>query len=170
MSRTVSFNGGIRSFEEARLPIMDRGFLFSDGVYEVSAVLDGKLVDNDAHLIRLDRSLSEIQIQSPYSSAEWTTYENDLIRRNGLTEGVVYIQVTRGVAERGFTFSRELTPTVVMFTQVMRFVGAPLRKKAPPSSRFRISAGSDATSNPWDCWRKCSPSSRPPTRAPPRSS
>jgi D-alanine transaminase len=129
MSRIVFLNGAFVPAEDARLSIMDRGFLFSDGIYEVSAVLDGRLVDNDAHLARLDRSLGEIGITSPYSHAEWTAFQADLVRRNGLAEGIVYIQVTRGVAERAFTFARDLTPTVVMFTQVMRLIGAPLAEK-----------------------------------------
>lgn len=126
MSRIVFLNGEFLPEESARLPIMDRGFLFSDGVYEVSAVLDGRLVDNDAHLARLDRSLGELGIPQPFTREEWTGFQTNLIERNGLTEGVVYLQVTRGVAERAFTFARDLRPTTVMFTQVMRFVGAPL--------------------------------------------
>ncbi len=126
MSRIVFLNGSFVPFEEAKIPVMDRGFLFADGVYEVSAVLDGKLIDNDAHIGRLARSLGELQIPMPYTPAEWTGFEEGLIARNALTEGVVYIQVTRGVAERDFGFARDLTPTVVMFTQVKRFIGAPL--------------------------------------------
>ena len=63
---------------------MDRGFLFADGIYEVSAVVNGRSVDNEAHLARLDRSLSEIRIPNPYSAAEWTRLEEGLVRRNGL--------------------------------------------------------------------------------------
>jgi len=126
MSRIVFLNGAFLPFEAARLPVMDRGFLFADGVYEVSAVLDGKLVDNEAHLARLERSLGELGITPPYTSAEWIGFQTELIRRNELSEGVVYLQVTRGVAERAFTFAPDLVPTTVMFTQVMRLIGAPL--------------------------------------------
>ena len=77
----------VRAHDEARIPIMDRGFLFADGVYEVCAVLNGQLVDNDAHLARLGRSLQEIRIANPYPAAEWTRLEGELVRRNELVEG-----------------------------------------------------------------------------------
>ena len=117
MSRIVFVNGSFVPFEEARISIMDRGFLFADGIYEVSAVLNGALVDHEAHLARLDRSLGEIRITNPYTAAEWTRLCQELVRRNGLGEGLVYMQVTRGVAERDFSFPKSGTPTVVMFTQ-----------------------------------------------------
>ena len=118
MSRTVFLNGSFVPYEDAKLPIMDRGFLFADGIYEVAAVLDGRLVDNAAHLARLDRSLGEIRIENPYSAAEWARLEEELVRRNSLREGLVYMEVTRGVAEREFGFPPAGTkPTVVMFTQ-----------------------------------------------------
>ncbi len=118
MSRTVFLNGSFVPFEEAKISVMDRGFLFADGIYEVAAVLDGRLVDNEAHLARLDRSLGEIRIANPYSAAEWTRLEEELVRRNGLREGLVYMEVTRGAAERDFGFpAADTPPTVVMFTQ-----------------------------------------------------
>jgi D-alanine transaminase len=98
MSRIVFVNGAFVPFEEAKVPVMDRGFLFADGIYEVSAVLNSRLVDNDAHLARLERSLQEIRIPNPYTAAEWTRLEEELVRRNGLVEGTVYMEVTRGVA------------------------------------------------------------------------
>jgi D-alanine transaminase len=125
MSRIVFVNGSFLPFEEARIPIMDRGFLFADGIYEVSAVLNSRLVDNDAHLARLDRSLGEIRIANPYTAQEWTRHEEELVRRNGLVEGVVYMEVTRGVAERDFAFPKDAKPTVVMFTQVKNITRAP---------------------------------------------
>jgi D-alanine transaminase len=124
MSRIVFVNGFV-PYEEARIPIMDRGFLFADGIYEVSAVLNSRLVDNDAHLARLDRSLKEIRIANPYSAQEWTRLEEELVRRNGLVEGVVYMEVTRGAAERDFAFPKDTKPTVVMFTQVKNISRAP---------------------------------------------
>jgi D-alanine transaminase len=125
MSRIVFVNGSFLPFEEASIPIMDRGFLFADGIYEVSAVLNSRLVDNDAHLARLDRSLKEIRIANPYTAQEWTRLEEELVRRNGLVEGVVYMEVTRGVAERDFAFPADAKPTVVMFTQVKNISRAP---------------------------------------------
>ena len=125
MSRTVYVNGAFVSFEQASLSIMDRGFLFADGIYEVSAVVNARLVDNEAHLARLDRSLKEIRIPNPYGAAEWTKLEEELVRRNGLVEGTVYMQVTRGAAERDFAFPKDAKPTVVMFTQPKTIVNAP---------------------------------------------
>jgi D-alanine transaminase len=117
MSRIVFINGSFVPYEEAKIPIMDRGFLFADGIYEVSAVLNGRLVDHEAHLARLDRSLHEIRIRNPYTAAQWTGLCQDLVNRNALPEGLVYMQVTRGVAERDFAFPKSAAPTVVMFTQ-----------------------------------------------------
>lgn len=125
MSRIVFMNGAFVPFDEAKIPIMDRGFLFGDGIYEVSAVLNSHLVDNEAHLARLDRSLREIRIENPYSAEEWTRHEEELVRRNGLVEGLVYMEVTRGVAERDFAFPKVATPTVVMFTQAKTIARAP---------------------------------------------
>jgi D-alanine transaminase len=125
MSRIVFLNGSFLPPEDARVPIMDRGFLFGDGVYEGVGVLDGRLVDNEAHLERLERSLREIRIDNPYSRAEWTRLEEDLVRRNGVTEGFLYLQVTRGVAERDFFFPQDGAPTVAMFTQSKAIADTP---------------------------------------------
>ncbi|MCJ2057676.1 D-amino-acid transaminase [Methylobacterium sp. J-048] len=127
MSRIVYLNGAFLPFEEARVPIMDRGFLFADGIYEVSAIIDGKLVDNAAHLARLDRSLGEIGIRNPHDAAGWERLQTELVARNGVREGLVYMQVTRGVAERDFAFPKAGTePTVVMFTQAKTVLANPL--------------------------------------------
>jgi D-alanine transaminase len=128
MSRTVFVNGSFLPYEDARIPIMDRGFLFADGIYEVAAVLRGRLVDNAAHLARLERSLGEIRIANPHSAAEWTQLEEELVRRNALDEGLVYMQVTRGVADRDFAFPADVPPTVVMFTQPKSMVDSPLAR------------------------------------------
>ena len=128
MGRSVFLNGEVVPFAEARIPIMDRGFLFADGIYEVGAVLDGGLVDNAAHLARLDRSLAEIAVANPYSALEWRHHQCGLVRRNGLDQGVVYIQVTRGVAERDFAYPPDLPPTVLMFTQARNLLDSPLAR------------------------------------------
>lgn len=126
-ARIVYLNGEFLPFAEARVPIMDRGFLFADGIYEVSAILDGRLVDNAAHLARLDRSLGEIGIRNPHATEEWIALQTDLVARNGVTEGLVYMQVTRGVAERDFAFpSADTPPTVMMFTQAKTVSANPL--------------------------------------------
>jgi D-alanine transaminase len=125
MSRIVFLNGSFLPYEEAKVPVMDRGFLFADGVYEGFGVLGGRIVDNEAHLERLERSLREVRIPNPYSRDEWTRLEEDLVRRNGLMEGFLYLQVTRGVAERDFVFPKDATPTVLMFTQARSIVHSP---------------------------------------------
>ena len=129
MERIVFLNGSFVALHEARVPVMDRGFLFADGVYEVSAVLRGALVDNEAHLARLDRSLTEIGVNNPYSPEQWSRLQEELVHRNALQEGTVYIQVTRGVAERNFVPRADLIPTVVMFTQAMQIVASPVAAK-----------------------------------------
>ena len=126
MSRTVYVNGSFVPFEQATIPLMDRGFLFADGIYEVSAVINGRLIDNEPHLARLDRSLKEIRISNPYSAAEWTRLEEEIVARNRLEEGLVYMQVTRGAAEREYVFPKDATPTVVMFTQPKNMIASPL--------------------------------------------
>ena len=126
MSRTAFVNGSFVPFEEAAIPITDRGFLFADGIYEVSAVLNGRLVDSDAHLARLDRSLREIRIPNPFSAQGWTELQEELVSRNDLAEGLVYMQVTRGAAERDFAFPKDARPTVVMFTQAKTITRSPL--------------------------------------------
>ena len=110
MARIVYVNGEFMPYEDAKIPIMDRGFLFADGIYEVSAVLGSRLVDNEAHLARLDRSLGEIRIANPYTAQEWTRLEEELVRRNNVAEGLVYMEVTRGVAERADAFGEQQQP------------------------------------------------------------
>ncbi len=132
MTRIVYVNGSFIPFEEARISIMDRGFLFADGIYEVSAVLDGKLVDNEAHLARLERSLGEIRIELPMPLADFVPLQEQLIEKNGLEEGIVYIEVSRGVAERDFPFPKDVKPTVVMFTQPKNIVANPKAETGVP--------------------------------------
>ncbi|MGF9761416.1 D-amino-acid transaminase [Microvirga sp. 0TCS3.31] len=125
MSRIVFLNGSFLPIEEAKVPFMDRGFMFGDGVYEGIGVLDGQLIDNEAHLERLERSLAEVRIRNPYSRAEWTSLQEEIVRRNGMAEGFIYFQVTRGVAERDFFFPENAEPTVAMFTQGKAIADAP---------------------------------------------
>ncbi|NIX76149.1 D-amino-acid transaminase [Microvirga terricola] len=125
MSRIVFLNGSFLPIEEAKVSFMDRGFLFGDGVYEGVGVLGGRLIDNEAHLTRLERSLREIRISNPYTREEWTRLQEELARRNGMTEGFIYFQVTRGVAERDFVFPEGAAPTVAMFTQAKSIANAP---------------------------------------------
>ena len=125
MSEIVFVDGAYVERKDARVSIFDRGFLFADGIYEVSAVLDGKLVDNSAHLARLDRSLAAIELACPMSHAEIVAMQRELVARNALREGLIYMQVTRGVADRDFAFPEGATPTFVAFGQHKRIIGAP---------------------------------------------
>jgi D-alanine transaminase len=124
LNRIVYINGDYVSENEANISVFDRGFLFGDGIYEVSAVIDGKLVDNDLHLSRLERSLNEISIPLPLSKEEILKVQRELIARNSLAEGVVYMQVTRGAADRDFGFADNMKPTFIAFTQVKNLVNA----------------------------------------------
>jgi D-alanine transaminase len=125
LARIVYVNGDFVPLEDARVSVMDRGFLFADGIYEVSAVLDGKLVDNALHLARLERSVAEIGLDLPVTLERVEEIQRELIRRNGLAEGIVYLQVTRGAADRDFVFPKDLTPTLILFTQVKNLLDAP---------------------------------------------
>lgn len=126
MSRTAYVNGAYLPLEEARISILDRGFLFADGVYEVSAVLGGRLIDNAAHLARLERSLGEIQLPAPVPLEDIPAIQADLVARNGLDEGLVYLQVTRGAqAERDFAMPAAPRPSLVLFTQAKAMLDNP---------------------------------------------
>ena len=119
MTRTVYLNGGYLPETEAKVSVFDRGFLMADGVYEVTSVLGGKLIDFGGHCARLARSLSELDMQNPHSDAEWLAIHRELVTRNDITDGMVYLQVTRGnPGDRSFEFPDPATPlTVVLFTQ-----------------------------------------------------
>ena len=120
MTRTVYVNGEYLPETEAKVSIFDRGFLMADGVYEVTSVLDGKLVDFDGHAVRLERSLAELDMPSPISKEALLEVHRELVRVNGVEEGMVYLQITRGAPDdRDFVFpDPETTPqTVVLFTQ-----------------------------------------------------
>ena len=118
-------NGAFTPLADAQISILDRGFLFADGVYEVAAVIDGRLVDNAAHLSRLERSLRELGLECPASMARVVEIEKELVARNGVVEGMVYLQVTRGAAERDFAFPANVTPTLVAFTQKKNIIASP---------------------------------------------
>jgi len=119
-------NGSFLPLEQARVSVLDRGFLFADGIYEVAAVIDGKLVDSASHLARLERSTGAIGIALPLSLAEIEAAQKELVARNGLSEGLVYLQITRGAdATRDFLPSPDIRPTLVMFAQAKHFLDVP---------------------------------------------
>lgn len=119
MTRTVYINGRFCAPEEAQVSIFDRGLLFADAIYEVAGVIDGKLMDFQAHMQRLDRSLKEMAMQAPMSHEAVRDMMRELVRRNGVDEGLVYMQITRGSdGDREFLPSEGMTPTVFAFTQL----------------------------------------------------
>ncbi len=120
MTRTVYVNGAYVPEDEAKISVFDRGFLMADGVYEVTSVLDGKLIDFAGHAKRLERSLGELDMPHPACLPDLLDIHRELVRRNDITDGLVYLQITRGApADRDFTFPDPATtePTVVLFTQ-----------------------------------------------------
>ncbi|MGL4728698.1 MAG: D-amino-acid transaminase, partial [Bosea sp. (in: a-proteobacteria)] len=118
-------NGEYLPETEAKVSVFDRGFLFADGIYEVSAVIDGRLIDNNAHHARLRRSCGEIGLALPWSDDEITAIQHELITRNKIDEGGLYMQVTRGSAERDFAFPKDAKPSLVMFTQARNLTDTP---------------------------------------------
>ncbi len=129
MSRTVYVNGQYLPEEDANVSIFDRGFLFADGVYEVTSVIDGKLIDFDGHAKRLWRSLNELEMDAPCTPDELLEIHRELVTRNDVTEGLIYLQVTRGAADRDFAYPVGVKPTLVLFTQSKSLVDNSAAKK-----------------------------------------
>lgn len=126
MSRTVYVNGEFLPEEQAKVSVFDRGFLMADGVYEVTTVIDGKLVDFDGHAARLERSLKELDMGVPHSRDALLAIHRELMHRNELQDGLIYLQVTRGAADRDFTYPADLEQTVVLFTQAKNVIESPV--------------------------------------------
>lgn len=121
MTRIVYVNGDWLPEDRATVSIFDRGFLMADGVYEVTTVADGKLIDFPGHVARLERSLRELDMPSPASAEELLAIHREIVAKNGVTNGRVYLQVTRGnPGDRDFVFPDPAAtrPTLVLFTQV----------------------------------------------------
>ena len=120
MTRTVYVNGEYLPETEAKISIFDRGFLMADGVYEVTSVLDGKLIDFDGHAKRLQRSLTELDMAAPVTMDELLAIHRELVAKNEITDGLIYLQITRGSpGDRDFAFPdpAETPSTIVLFTQ-----------------------------------------------------
>jgi D-alanine transaminase len=114
MSRIAFVNGRYLPHRDAAVHVEDRGYQFADGVYEVTAVMGGVLLDLQPHLSRLARSLRELRIPAPMSDAALTVVMNEVVRRNAVSEGIVYLQVTRGVARRDHAYPVQAVPAVVL--------------------------------------------------------
>ena len=119
MTRIVYLNGAYLPEAEAHISIFDRGFLMADGVYEVTSVLGGKLIDFGGHCARLGRSLGELEMASPCSDEDLLAIHRELVRLNDITDGMIYLQVTRGnPGDRDFAYPpADTKPTLVLFTQ-----------------------------------------------------
>jgi len=114
MSRIAYVNGRYVPHADAAVHVEDRGYQFADGVYEVCAIVDGLLIDETLHLDRLDRSLDELRIESPMGRSALKVVMREVVRRNRIRNGLVYMQVTRGVARRDHPFPKGIKPALVV--------------------------------------------------------
>ena len=132
MTRTVYVNGDYLPEAQAKVSVFDRGFLMADGVYEVTSVLDGRLIDYPGHAARLARSLAELDMANPIGAEDLAQVFRELVRLNAIDQGMIYLQITRGnPGDRSFVFPDPATTpcTVVAFTQdVPNLADAPAAK------------------------------------------
>lgn len=143
MTRTVLVDGTWLPEGEARVSVFDRGFLFADAVYEVTAVVGGRLIDYPGHAARLSRSLLALGIPRPAPAERLLALHRDIVERNGLDEGLVYLQVSRGAADRDFLIPADASPTLVMFTQAKTVLADP-----------RAETGLSVVTLPDERWRR----------------
>jgi D-alanine transaminase len=121
--RQVYINGEFKKEDEAKVSVFDRGLLFSDSLYEVTTVINGKLIDFNNHMKRLDRSMTELKFKKLLNHEDILAFHRKLIELNNLKEGMIYLQVTRGVADRSFDMPKnEIKPTVLAFTQEKKII------------------------------------------------
>jgi len=121
--RQVYINGEFKKEDEAKVSVFDRGLLFSDSLYEVTTVINGKLIDFNNHMKRLDRSMTELKFKKLLNHEDILVFHRKLIELNNLKEGMIYLQVTRGVADRSFDMPKnEIKPTVLAFTQEKKII------------------------------------------------
>lgn len=120
MSRVAYVSGAYVPHRQAAVHIEDRGYQFADGIYEVIAVRGGKLLDEEPHLRRLHRSLDELRIPAPIGDAALGIVLREVVRRNGVETGIVYLQITRGVAPRDHAFPKSAKPTLVVTSKARR--------------------------------------------------
>ncbi len=127
--RIVFVNDEFINETEAKVSIFDRGFLFADAVYEVTAIIDGKILEWDGHITRLKRSLKELDIKMPIETNKLLDIHYKLIDKNNLTEGLIYLQISRGEDDRSFDYpDSNVKPTIVLFTQVKSLQESKLSK------------------------------------------
>ncbi len=122
MNRIVYLNGQWLPEAEAKVSIFDRGYVFGDAIYEVTAVAQGKLMDYPGHAARLKRSIGEIALESPVGDDELLAIHREIVARNALEEGLIYLQISRGPADRDFHYPEAPVPTLSLFTQAKKFL------------------------------------------------
>jgi D-alanine transaminase len=144
VAQVVFLNGEFVALEDAKVSVLDRGFIFGDGVYEVVPVYSRVPFRLDEHLARLERSLAAVSIRNPYGRAEWRRFIAELVARQGFEDQGVYFQVTRGVAKRDHAFPKNAVPTVFMMATPL--VGPP---------RELVEAGAQAVSAVDYRWLRC---------------
>jgi D-alanine transaminase len=125
----VYLNGAMTPLSEAKIPVLDRGFIFGDGVYEVIPIYGRKLFRAEQHMARLFRSLASIQIPNPHAKEQWMALIQAVINAHPADDQMVYMQVTRGVARRAHAFPKEVTPTVFIMTNPIVLPSAAVREK-----------------------------------------
>ena len=140
----VFLNGAFMPIEEAKVPVLDRGFIFGDGVYELVPVYSRVPFRLEEHLARLERSLELVRIRNPYTRAEWRDILLEVIRRQAFEDQGVYFQVTRGVARRDHAFPKDAVPTVFVMSNPL---------VTPP--RELVERGAAAVSAVDDRWLHC---------------
>ncbi|MGH8751931.1 MAG: aminotransferase class IV, partial [Burkholderiales bacterium] len=141
---TVYLNGRFLPLEEARIPVLDRGFIFGDGVYEVIPAYSRIAFRLQEHLRRLQASLDAIRLKNPHSNEEWMRLIAELMAQNAGEDQYIYLHITRGPAKRDHAFPREIHPTVFMMS-------TPL--VTPPPELLKT--GVAAASAPDNRWLRC---------------
>jgi D-alanine transaminase len=140
----VFLNGKFMPLEEARVPVLDRGFIFGDGVYELVPVYSRIPFRIDEHLARLERSLAAVRIRNPYSRAEWRDIILQLVAKQAFEDQGIYFQVTRGVAKRDHSFPKDAAPTVFLMSNPL---------VCPPKEL--VERGASAVTAADDRWLHC---------------
>jgi len=113
----IYLNGNFIDETDAKISVFDRGFLFADSIYEVTALINNHFVDFDFHVERLERSCREMGFKNPFSSQQLLDMHHTLAAHNNLSEGIIYLQISRGVLERNFLFPAEMKPTIFAFSK-----------------------------------------------------
>ncbi|MBV9192023.1 MAG: aminotransferase class IV, partial [Betaproteobacteria bacterium] len=140
----VFLNGEYLPLEDAKIPVLDRGFIFGDGVYEVVPVYSKVAFRLDEHLARLERSLAAVGIRNPYTREQWRGFVEGIVARQSFEDQAVYFQVTRGVAKRDHAFPKNAQPTVFMMSNPL----------VPPAPAV-VEAGAAAITAQDNRWHRC---------------